>query len=698
MINKILNTHTKFKYLILVVIVLFLSNNATSQNCQVNNKKAKKQYDKAITLLKSRLKDDKLKGIKQLHDIVKSHPDFYVAAFTLGYVYKQKSEEAYRNINQTHSLKPMQKYQGLSAKYFLMSAKICPEYRNYTANYELGAILYEHNEFEKALIWLEPFYKKGQKHKEYDKGANMYERCEAYVDLISNPVDYNPAQVDGVSTFNNEYLPLISPDGEYIFYTRSVDKQASDEFSSKSVEEFTYSKRINPIEEENPEFSEGVTMPPPFNRGQNQGAISISIDNKYLYLTICNTARKRTSSGTFKNCDIFVSHNNGGKWTPPKNLGPNINGKYSWESQPSISADGNTLYFASMRATNIGVDVQDMATFNVDIYSSTKDEYGKWQPAVNLGETINTIGDDKSPFMHSDSQTLYFATNGRFGVGGFDIYYSKRLNDSTWSQPKNIGYPINSKDDEVGLIVSTNGEKAYFSSNTLGKNNVYNVYSFDLYEDARPKRVFFAKGTALDENDNVIKGAKIEIKSTVTDIVTEAVVDSATGDYAIAVALENEDEELLMTVKKEDYAFTSVYLKPKQEQLLTVPKNINFKMKKVEIGKKVEINNIYFATNSAVFDKASMFVLNTFVDYLNENPKLKIRIEGHTDNIGDANENMTLSKKRAKAVRDYLIIMGVNTNQIVGYKGYGQTKPIASNKTEKGRAKNRRTEFVIVGK
>ena len=698
MINKIFNTHIQFKYLLLLVIVLFISNNAISQSCAVNNKKAKKQYDKAITLLKSRLQDDKLKGIKQLHDIVKSHPDFYVASFTLGYVYKQKADEAYRNISRSNSLKPMQKYQGLSAKYFLKSAEICPEYRNYSANYELGAILYEHNEFEKALIWLEPFYKNGQKHKEYDNGANMYERCEGYVDLISNPVDYNPEQVEGVSSLNNEYLPLISPDGEYIFYTRRVEKQASDEFSSKIVEEFTYSKRINSMEEVNPKFSEGISMPPPFNKGQSQGAISISIDNKYLYLTICNTARKRKGSGTFKNCDIFVSHNKGGEWTPPKNLGPNINGKYSWESQPSISADGKTLYFASLRATNIGVDPRDAATFNVDIYSSTQDEYGNWQPAVNLGETINSIGDDKSPFMHSDSQTLYFATNGRFGVGGFDIYYSKKLNDSTWTQPINIGFPINSEDDEVGLIVSTNGEKAYFSSNKLGKNSIYNVYSFDLYEDARPKRVFFAKGTALDENNNVIKGAKIEIKSTVSNIVTEAVVDSATGDYAIAIALENEDEELLMTVKKEDFAFTSVYLKPKQEQLLTVPKSINFKMKKVEVGKKVEINNIYFATSSAVFDKASMFVLNNFVDYLNENPKLKIRIEGHTDNVGVAKENLVLSEKRAKSVRDYLIIMGVNTNQIVGYKGYGQTKPIASNKTESGRAKNRRTEFVIVGK
>lgn len=698
MINRIFNTHIQLKYFILVIIVLFISNSAISQNCELNNKKAKKQYDKAVTLLKSRLKNDKLKGIKQMHDIVKDYPDYYIASFTLGYIYKEKTEEAYRNISKTNSLKPMQKYQGLSARYFMMSSEVCQEYRDYSANYELGAILYEHNEFEKALKYLDPFYKNGQKHKEYDLGVNMYERCEAYVDLISNPIDYNPEQVEGVSTYNNEYLPLISPDGEYIFYTRRVEKQASDEFSSKSVEEFTYSKRVNSMDEVNPEFSEGITMPAPFNKGQNQGAISISIDNKYLYITICNTARKRTSSGTFKNCDIFVSHNNGGEWTAPKNLGPNINGLYSWESQPSISADGKTLFFASMRATNIGVDIQDVATFNVDIYSSTKDEVGNWQPAVNLGESINTIGDDKSPFMHSDSQTLYYATNGRFGVGGFDIYYSKKINDSTWSQPKNIGYPINSENDEVGLIVSTNGEKAYFSSNKLGKGNVYNVYSFDLYEDARPKRVFFAKGTALDENDNVIKGATIEIKSTISDIVTEAVVDSSTGDYAIAVALESEDEELLMTVKKEDFAFTSVYLKPKEQQLLTVPKNINFKMKKVEIGKKVEINNIYFATSSAIFDKASMFVLNNFMEYLQDNPKLKIRIEGHTDNVGDAKENQVLSEKRAKAVRDYLILMGVDISTIVAYKGYGQTKPIASNKTEEGRAKNRRTEFVIVGK
>ena len=697
-----LKTHVMQKYLIIIVISMLFSNAAISQQCDVNNKKAQKQYDNAMFYYSSRLGEDKRKAIKQLHDIVKNHEEFYPAAYTLGVIYKDKSIEAYKMISQTKSLNDMYKYENLSKSYFIKSAKLCDEYKNYDAVYQAGKIYYDQHDYEKALKWFDIFKQKGQKHKDYALGKNMYERCDSYMSLITNPVDYDPAQVEGVSTISDEFLPLISPDGEYIFYTRRVRKYDKNEATSTLVDEFTYSKRTNSMEELKPDFSQGYMMPPPFNKGQDQGAISISIDNNHLYLTICKQVKRRNpqegQTPTFKNCDIYVSHNRGGDWSEPLNLGPNINGRYSWESQPSISADGKTLYFASMRPTNIGFEVEEPATYNIDIYCSHQDESGNWGPAQNIGETINTIGNDKSPFMHSDSQTLYFATDGRFGVGGYDIYYSKKEQDCSWTQPKNIGYPINSESDEVGLIVSTNGEKAYFSSNKLDKGSSYNVYSFDLYEDARPKRVFFAKGTALDEENNVIEGAKIQIRSTLTDIVTEALVDSTTGNYAIAVALEDENEELLMTVKKEDYAFASVYIKPKKEELLTVPTRINFEMKKVEIGTKVEIKNIYYATNSAIFDKASSFVLDNFVDYLQDNPKIKIEIDGHTDNIGDADANQVLSKKRAKAVRDYLLMMGISTERIVAYKGFGQTKPIAPNNTEEGRAKNRRTEFVIVAK
>ena len=657
---------------------------------ELKNKKAIKKYEYGLLKLKSRLSKDKAEGYKALLDATKADDKFFPAFYELAEINMFKAAFA-------EDLPTVKRHNNKAIKYYKSSIAGCESYMSYDAQYKLAYIYYNQLEYEKALEYLSVFVKYGRNNKSYSRGQKMYNHCEKYIELITKPVSYNPVKIEGVSTQSDEFLPLISPDGEFIFYTRKYQKKKKGELTSKYVNEFTYSKRTNDITEANPKFSTGFIMPPPFNKGADQGAISISIDNNNLYLTICRDVRRRSGSGKYTNCDLYVSHFVDEEWTEPQNLGPNINGQYTWESQPSISADGKKLYFASMRPTNIGFDVNNPQTYNVDLYCSELDDNGKWQAAKNLGKTINTVGNEKSPFMHSDSQTLYYSSDGLDGIGGYDIYYSKKSDDDTWTTPKNIGYPINTSKDEVGLIVSTNGEKAYFSSNKIGDGKGYDIYSFDLYEEARPKRVLFAKGKLADAKGNVIAGAKIEVKSTKTNKITAGLVDSTTGKYAIAVAVED-NEEFLMTVKKEDYAFTSAYLKPKKEELLTAPVRINFEMKPIEIGAEVEIRDIHFASNSSLFDKESMFVLNSFVEFLNDNPRVKIEIQGHTDNIGNPKANMELSKERAKAVRDFLILMGIDSTRIVAYKGFGQSKPVASNNTVEGRAKNRRTQFVIVSK
>jgi outer membrane protein OmpA-like peptidoglycan-associated protein len=419
--------------------------------------------------------------------------------------------------------------------------------------------------------------------------------------------------------------------------------------------------------------------------------MSMTIDNKELYITLCKFVKGR--NGPFKNCDIYVSYNRNNKWSTLKNLGPNINGKYSWESQPSISADGKRLFFASIRPTNMGFDYSNNQSS--DIYYSVKDANGNWSKAKNIGAPINTVGNEKSPFIHTDSKTLYFSSDYIPGVGGYDIFYIKE-GDSGWEKPVNIGYPINKESNDVGFFVSTNGKKAYFSSDELDNNNRWNIYSFNLYERARPERVFFAKGKLLDEGGEVLTDAKIEIRSSKNNKVTTGMVDKETGDYAIAVAVEK-DEEILLTVKKKGRAFSSKYIKADEKET-SAPKEITMEVKKLEVGKTVQINDIYFATNSAMFMKGSIFILDNFVDYLKENPSIKIEIHGHTDNVGSSWTNKKLSEERAKTVRDFIVFQGINQDRIVAYKGFGESKPIASNKTEKGRAKNRRTEFLIISK
>jgi len=322
---------------------------------------------------------------------------------------------------------------------------------------------------------------------------------------------------------------------------------------------------------------------------------------------------------------------------------------------------------------------------------------GIWKPSVNIGDVINTTGNEKSPFIHSDSQTLYFSSDSHDGIGGYDIYYSKMNPDGTWSEPKNIGYPINTEGDEIGFIVSTFGNKAYFSSNKLQDSEGWDSYSFDLYEDARPKEVAIFKGDIKDEQGIPIEDAKLEVKEVKTNRITEGMVDKMTGKYAVALPVTKPEDEFIMTVKKKDYAFTSEYIKAKEIKKIE-PVKVDFEVKPVEVGTTVKLNNIYFASSSAVFEKSSLVVLDNFLEYLNENPNIKLSIHGHTDNVGDDNSNQTLSEQRAKAVAEYLILMGLDNSRIVSTHGYGETKPVATNDTEEGRALNRRTEFVIEAK
>ncbi len=680
----------KYKHIYILLILSTLINLdffAKDKCIKIKNKDAIAKYDKAINLLESGNAKKTGEAYGLLVEATKIEQQYYAAYYQLAMINYNNAIKAMSNVNEKINVP---RYNSNFLKYINKVIEICPSYNDYVSYYYLGEYYYVEKIFDKAQNNLAIYLELNENGQDKENIATRYaQHIKEYNRLINNPVEFNPVRLEGVCTREDEYLPLISPDGEYVFYTHRYFKKLRNAGPDKKlVEEFFYSKRANPLDATTEIYEKGVPMPKPFNQGLNQGGISITIDNNHLYITICQIEKVRTNKGLepYDNCDIYVSHNVDGEWTPLENLGTNINGRTTWEGQPSISADGKTLYFASARPGGYG---------GIDIYYSKIDENGNWGPAINIGEKINTAKNDKSPFMHSDSQTLYFASDGRFGIGGFDIYFSKNINGK-WSKPENIGYPINTIDDEHGFIVSTNGTKAYFASNRLTKDGGYDIFSFDLYKKARPKEVLLAKGYISDSKGKAIKDAEVVLKSTKTGKSTEAIVDKMTGKYAVAITVDK-DEEFIMTVRKQNYAFTSAYIKPKKSELIA-PVEIDMEMRPIEIGQQVKLNDIYFPTASAVFDKASMVILNNFIEWLEENPDVKIEIHGHTDNTGDKEKNMVLSQKRAKAVADYLILFGINSERIVAYKGFGQTKPVATNKTEEGRAKNRRTEFVIVGK
>ncbi|RLD49348.1 MAG: hypothetical protein DRI94_11320 [Bacteroidetes bacterium] len=678
-ITKFLNRN--IYYFGLILLLTFSINSHASKDCyKVKNKRAIRLYESGMRALARNTKIDRREAFKLFREAIKEEPKYAAAHFQIA-EYKRL-----RAMNETKNLYNRDRNFASAVKSYLKTIKYCPKVDDYSSYFYIAYYYYYiTKDFEQAKNYAALYIEKSNEKKLAKLAADIIKHIDTYNELKSHPVAFNPKRVEGVCTEQDEFLPMITPDGEYAFFTHRYAKHEKGNVSVKWVDEFTSSKRKDVLSS-NPVFYPGQAMTKPFNDGRNQGAISVTIDNKTMYLTICQFTK--FNGKPYKNCDIFVSKKINGQWTTPQNLGPNINARNTWEGQPSISADGKTLYFASARPNGYG---------GIDIYYSKKNKTGQWLKAKNIGKVINTQKDDKSPFIHSDSHTLYFASNGGYGMGGFDIYYS-RYKNGKWGEPKNIGYPINTKKDDLGFIVSLDGKKAYFSSNNLSTDGGWDIYSFDLYEKVRPKEVLFLKGQLKDDSGKAITDAKIEVKNSKTQEVTEGIIDKETGKYALAVSVNKQkDEKLLLTVKKKDYSFTSKLLTPKKVKLNN-PININMEMKPIEVGKKVQINDIHFATNSAIFDKSSMFILNNFIEFLNENPTVKIKIYGHTDNVGDAKSNLILSQKRAKAVRDYLIIMGIDSDRIVGYKGFGETQPKASNKTAKGRAINRRTEFEIISK
>jgi outer membrane protein OmpA-like peptidoglycan-associated protein len=388
-----------------------------------------------------------------------------------------------------------------------------------------------------------------------------------------------------------------------------------------------------------------------------------------------------------------MSTNDDDSWSEIKKMGANVNHPIYWDSQPTLSADGNALYFASDRPGGFG---------GIDLYVTKKDPAtGVWGVPKNLGPKINTPGHEKTPFIHSDSETLYFSSDGLFGFGGMDIFYVRKNEKGEWTEPENIGYPINTEADDVGFFVSTDSKTGYFFSYDEGKMRGkgvgrYDLYSFDLYKEARPQETTFMNVEMKDKSGNKVEGAKVEITNTVTKEKSLALVDSLKGTAMVAINLKKKDD-LLITVKKGDYAFSSKVVSVKEASFSNQPKPVKIEVNEAKEGSSFVINNLYYNTNSADLKSESFIVLESFAEYLKENPSVNIEIQGHTDNVGAAKSNEALSANRAYTVKAFLEEKGVDGKRITA-KGFGPNKPLAENTSEEGRSKNRRTEFLITSK
>lgn len=499
---------------------------------------------------------------------------------------------------------------------------------------------------------------------------------------IKNPVPFTPLNMGAaVNSTENDYLPAITADEQTLVYTRLIPKDPNgspSDMRNKS-EDFYSCKKTDG------KWSNAINIGPPINTFGNEGAQCISADGQTLVFTACKEydgypgGRKGYGS-----CDLFIAKKMAdGKWGVPENIGKPINTEY-WDSQPSMSSDGQTIFFVSNRPGGIG---------GTDIWKCTKNDAGKWANLVNLGDSVNSAENEESPYIHPDNKTLYFSSEGWPGMGSKDLYLSRIKKDGHFSTPMNLGYPINTAESERDLIVSANAKTAYFSSERAGGTGGLDLYNFELYEAARPQSVTYVKGKVFNKETNKGLEAKFELIDLETgEMVMQASSMIGSGEFLVCLPV---NKNYLMNVSKNGFLFASENFSLKGLANNLKAYEMNVPLTPIKAGEKVVLKNIFFETASYTLKEESKIELQKLKSFLLLNSTVSIEIGGHTDNVGDKKSNQILSENRAKAVYDFLIANEI-TKERLSFKGFGDTMPIDDNSTDKGKANNRRTEFMIV--
>lgn len=496
--------------------------------------------------------------------------------------------------------------------------------------------------------------------------------CDFAIKQIENPIVFKPEDLgDSINSIFDEYWPSLSLDGRTLVFTRLVPFVDSLMGRQLFQEDFYTSNLKNGVWT-NAQPIESI------NTLNNEGAQAISPDTGLLFFTACS--RRDTWGG----CDLYYSRKVDTKWNMPLNVGQPVNSS-GWESQPSVSANNEYLYFVSNRKGGKG---------GMDIWRSRlQDKNGDqlhWRKAENLGDSINTPGNEMSPFIHPDGQTLYFASDYWPGMGGNDIFFSKMKADSSWSQPVNIGYPINTFHDERGLVVDASGKTAYYSSDKTGTG--MDIYSFEMPEFIRPVPVTYVKGRVADAKSENAISAKIEMVDIDRPNEIIKMQTDVNGEFLMGLPL---GKNYMMNISAPDHLFYSEHFGLNDVKAACDPYLLEIHLSPVEPGSIAILRNIFFDTGSFELLPESVSELNKLREFLNMNSSINIEIGGHTDNVGTEQYNLELSSKRAESVYRFLIQKGIEEKRLK-FHGYGFSMPLKSNETEGGRAVNRRTEFRIL--
>ncbi|MBU1371016.1 MAG: OmpA family protein [Bacteroidetes bacterium] len=637
-----------YAYSLIVLLLLLGSSAAVAQEFTTRNntsKKALKAYEKAeqqyvqynfpesIALLKQALDKDPL-----LIDAWLLMGDAAAALDS-----NSLALEAYEN---AYALSPF--YYPPTA---YMLGKAYLESRRFDQAVEVLATLLQHSDLPAELL----------KEAEQVRQTAVFRKA-AY----AQPVPFDPLPLEpSINSAADEYVNALRLDGRMLVFTRrSVQEQKSPPML----------ERLMLAEADSSSWSLAEVFSPDWPVTEQIGAVTFSADGLQIYFAACGWPDSKGS------CDLYLSQYSDGAWQRPVNLGNAINSGY-WESQPSISADGRQLFFASNRSGGAG---------GSDLWKSSLNGDGSWSKPVNLGEQVNSEGNEMAPFLHPDGKTLYFSSDGLIGLGGADLFVSRLDTAGQWQQAVNMGYPVNTTSDEINLVVAASGKTALLSA-LSDSTQTYDILSFSLPAQHRPQPVTYLQIVARDLETKAPLQARLVLSDPRT--ARELITDSTDISGASFVVIPAKDSYALQ-LSSEGYLFYDSFIRPEAGTELE-PAEIEIFLERIKSGKTVVLDNILFQVNQAVLLAEAYAGLHNLEQFLSQNPGLKVRIEGHTDNSGGDSFNQKLSQDRAQAVAGFLTDRGIDPKRIE-VAGFGSNRPIASNETDKGRAKNRRVELRII--
>ena len=654
-------------FLIFTLLLSSCSTTAQGSMYDSKNKKAIGFYKKAYEVFRTSYgnKEKLAEAEKYAQKAVKKDPKFATAIFLLGEI-----EVAKGNLEK-------------AIEYKEQALRVNPEYSKHEYFY-LARMQLLAGQYDKCRANSQKYVNFSNVNTSFQlRCKQMIKNCDFAKSAIANPVDFNPVNLgEAINTSDPEYFPTFTGDGNSILFTRVIKDKNARNRSGKQENFYTSTKT-------NGDWQKAKSMTSTINTYFNEGAPTLSADGNFLIFTSCigmdgTYGASRTGKGS---CDLFYAQRIGNKWSKPKNLGAKINTKH-WESQPCFSADGRTLYFIRAIRENRGRTNPE----NQDIYVTKLQDNGYWTTPKKLSNTINTPRREESVFIHPDGQTLYFGSNGHTGMGGMDLYFSRLQPNGEWGKPVNLGYPINTHKNENSIIVSPDGELAYFASDRESGFGGLDLYSFELPEKVRPIYTTYMKGVVYDEETK----QKLRATFQIIDLETKKVLINSSSDPVNGSFLVNipTNKKLAINVAREGYFFYSQNFSiadSKEPQLLDIPLN------KIKVSDKpFVLENIFFDVNKFNLRPESRIELDKLFELLKKNKTLTIEIGGHTDSDGNAGKNQELSEKRAKAVANYLKMKGIEITRLK-FKGYGATVPRAANDSDKNKALNRRTEVKIIG-